>query len=267
VIAAPAGSLSSPGVSTSIPLAAQFQVINSGGPVNISGITFDGTGLVFTPTSSFFLVTSILYESSPGTVNHIVLQNLQPSGFPAAGIMVLDDSAVSPTVTIQNSLVSLHAQETSDGILAVGAGELNVTNNYLSVSSAVDGGAGIFVDGGGVTAAISGNTIDLGGDESSGILSVSAGPQTITGNAIAVSSIAVGIEMLSANATVKGNQIYSESPGTGFGINLSCSLPAALSGNLIMGTSVALTNVPAGISLQKSAGTFFDVPTIEQLCQ
>jgi hypothetical protein len=47
---------------------------------------------------------------------------------------------------------------------------------------------------------------------------------------------------------------------------LVCNLPATISGNQFIGTAVGLVDVPTGTTLDKTAGNFFGVPTIQQLC-
>jgi hypothetical protein len=43
-------------------------------------------------------------------------------------------------------------------------------------------------------------------------------------------------------------------------------LPATINGNQFIGTGVGLARVPTGTTLDKTAGNFFGVPTIQQLC-
>ena len=141
VVSAPGGALSVPGVTTLYPLAAQLQVINSGGPVNISGLTIDGTGLILPTSGPDFFAVSILYDSSPGTLDHVVSQNLRPANANVTGIVVLDDSSVSPPVTIQNSFLTMLSGGQSlyyTGIQASQSAVLSVTNNYLSFFNGVD---------------------------------------------------------------------------------------------------------------------------------
>jgi hypothetical protein len=278
IITVPGGGLSPVPVSNSFGdgAAAQLQVINSGGPVNISGIVVDGTGV----TNRF--VAAILYESSPGTLDHVITRNLaDPVAF-ALGILVLDDSALSPTVTIQNSFLT-HRVSGGNGVTVfAGASDVsaNIANNYISlpgnsvgIRCATQGpgtitGNVISEDGAGVfdqcpAETISGNTITgpngiiLGGNGIS--LGVGA---TINGNTINATGVGINNVGLDQSPVIKGNQIFN----AGVGIDLGCHLPATVSGNQFIGTAVGLANVPTGSTLDKTAGNFFGVPTIQQLC-
>lgn len=107
VITAPAGQLATFMANPLTFVAAQLEVIQSGGAVNISGVTVDGTSLAI-PGVTFG--TNILYESSPGAVNHVVLKcppiaTSAIDGTTHSGIIVMDDYSVSPAVTIENSSV------------------------------------------------------------------------------------------------------------------------------------------------------------------
>jgi hypothetical protein len=54
-------------------------------------------------------------------------------------------------------------------------------------------------------------------------------------------------------------------PGVGARIDLGCNtLLPTVSGNTFLGLPIALNNMPAGMSLQKSAGSYVNVPTMEQ---
>jgi nitrous oxidase accessory protein NosD len=266
IIAAPGGGLSPAPVSNFFgDLAAQLQVINSGGPVNISGIVVDGTGV----TNS--VVAGILYESSPGVVDHVITRNLADPVIEAYGILVLDGSALSPTVTIQNSFLT-HRVANGSGAF-VSAGESNVSayiaNNYISLpdvgiqcgtlgpgtitGNVISANVGVRAQCPSET--ISGNTITAG---ETGI-SVGRGA-TINGNTI--NAALAGISGGDQSSVIKGNQIFNARVG----INLVCNLPATINGNQFIGTAVGLANVPTDTTLDKTAGNFFGVPTIQQLC-
>jgi hypothetical protein len=251
-------------------------VFNSGGPVNISGISLDARGGAINPAHS---PAGILYESSPGTVSHVLL--LQPQSVVSNfGVLVVDSLSISPTVTIENSAVSL-ANEASYGIFELSpTSAVNVVNNY------VHGPGQVAIYSLGAADAITGNTTDLKavnqfGD--SGILAVRSAK--ISGNTISNSPIALQTDNTSSNPVITNNTLIDNgfgflSPGggsfngntiisttgTGFGVNLSCSSSATLSGNTFIGTATALVGVPSGVSLQKNAGKYFGVATIEQLC-
>jgi nitrous oxidase accessory protein NosD len=102
---------------------------------------------------------------------------------------------------------------------------------------------------------ISGNTItgELG-------ISVQVG-STINGNTINATVRGIDDDR-DQSSVIKGNQIFNARVG----IDLFCVLPATISGNQFIGTAVGLAGVPTGTTLDKTAGNFFGVPTIQQLC-
>jgi len=331
VITAPSNGLLSTTIPVAIPIAAQLAVSNSSGPVNISGLTVDGTGI--TASSSGSPVAGILYNSSPGTLNRVVIQNLMSTNVEVFGVAFRDDNAVSPTNALQNSVISFPSVGNGNAfggigigastVIAVGSLEtftsstgtisLSVTNNYFSTAPGNPAFA-IFSELN-VAATITGNTIagaisSTGQTTSTGtfvsgiIVSSPTAPVKINGNSIfdatdaivvqqggrtsltlssdinivnnTLAPSATGVFLLGGTsvATITGNQIVPATikpagqSGSQIGIDFGCgtTLPT-VSGNNFMGTSIALNNVPNGISLQKNAGNFINVPTIEQLCQ
>ncbi len=172
VITAPSSGLLSATVPLGLPVAAQLAVSNSSGPVNISGLTVDGTGITAAPSGS--AVAGILYNSSPGTLNHVLVQNLAPMNTEAFGVVFRDDNSVSPTDNIQNSavylpntgggeIIGIAASTAISGTtnhLVSGSGTITVSmsNNYISVGSGGARSFGINAELN-VAATISGNTV------------------------------------------------------------------------------------------------------------
>lgn len=146
VITAPARQLATFMANPLTFVAAQLEVIQSGGAVNISGGAVDGTSLAI-PGVTFG--TNILYESSPGAVNHVVLKcpiaTSAIDGTIHSGIIVMDDYSVSPAVTIKNSSVI----STLASVNAIGVNEfaistsLTVANNFISGPQF----AGVYISG------------------------------------------------------------------------------------------------------------------------
>jgi hypothetical protein len=241
-----------------------ISVFNAGGPVNISGLVVDSTAVVNPPRP----VVNILIDSSPGTINHVVLLA------PEYGVLVADDWSMSSTVTIENSVISL-ANEVSVGIFESSTtSTVNVTNSYLYGLGA---SKAIYLQGNADT--VTGNTIDLMNGAGEGILILASA--TVSGNTVSNSSIALfspGSPVMTNNTllnnkvalsspgggTFKGNMIVSQPAGVG--VDLQCISTVAMSGNTFIGTTLALANVPGGVSLQKNAGKYFGVSTIELLC-
>ncbi len=245
-----------------------ISVFNTGGPVNISGLTIDSTAAVNAPDP----VVDILFDSSPGTINHVVLLEPASSVF-NYGVLVADDASMSPTVTIENSVISL-ANESSAGVVESSTtSTVNMTNSYLHGP----GAGAISVEGNADT--VTGNTIDLMNGPGAGIQILATA--TVSGNTVSNSVIGLyspgssvmtnntllnnGVALRSTGGgTFKGNMIVSKPAGVG--VDLECSSTVAMSGNTFIGTALALVDVPGGVSLQKNAGKYFGVATIEQLC-
>jgi hypothetical protein len=130
VTTAPSNGLLSPTIPVAISFAAQLAVSSGGGPANISGLTVDGTGI--TASTSGPRVAGILYNSSPGTLNRVVVQNLAGANpnSTTVGVEIRDDNAVSPANSVQNSLVSFPTASGSfvgieaDTVIAVNCAEM-----------------------------------------------------------------------------------------------------------------------------------------------
>ena len=310
IITAPAGGTLVETVPLAQPALAQVVVQNSGGPVDISGLTVDGRVV----TSSTMSVAGIVYNSSPGTINHVVVQNLQPAGAPAQGISIRDDFAVSPIVTVQNSSVGFSNSPNTAGIEADttiggnGAGQsvasggtitLSVTNNYVSgagraigldfgVAATVTGNVitgasvtsaqGVSFAGTGIATAFNTGPVKISNNSivnvSDGVLlrsQQSTVSTTVSNNVVSSSDAGIALVDQSGTTTINGNQLISPATSSAsamLGINFDCIAPLpAVSGNMIVGALIGLANVPTGASLQTNAGTFINVPNIEQLCQ
>jgi hypothetical protein len=320
LITAPSSGVLAPTVPVSLLASAQVAVSNSGGPVNISGITVDGTGVT---GSSSGEAAGILYNSSPGTLNRVVVQNLSPPNTQVTGILVRDDNSVSPTDEIENSVISLPntgnqgigginvstVTFTSGGLLSSSSGTItaNILTNYVVAASGdttfYQNNTGIETDLN-VTATITGNTVTETpfAPVTPGVFAFSSGiyvyqataPIRISGNTVlaAFNDIGLwgststtdidnnvlaaswyGIQIAQASgATIKGNQIVPATinpagPGLPVGINFACiaQMPT-VSGNNFLSMSIALLNVPSGSPVEKNAGNFTNVPTVEQLC-
>ena len=311
MITAPAGGTLVATVPLAEPTLAQVAVQNSSGVVDISGLTVDGTGI----TGASATVAGILYNSSPGTINQVVTQNLQPAGVGAVGIFVRDELAVSPAVTVQNSAVSFSNSSNTSGIAADtvigrngsqfitsgGTITLSITNNYVSGAEGaidVEFGVAATVTGNVVTGAIVTNAqgVSFAGDgivtgfntgpvkiNNNSLVNVgigvllqsqqSTGSTTVSNNTVSSSDAGIFLSQQSGSTTINGNQLITppavtSSASAKVGVNFDCIAPLpTVSGNTIVGSSIGLASVPSGASLQKNAGTFVNVPNVEQLCQ
>jgi hypothetical protein len=256
-------------------VAAQLAVLNTSGPVNISQLTVDGGGFFVAGAN----IAGIAYESSSGTLTQVsqLLQSTNAVSFP--GILVLNDSGISQTFSMKDSLVQ-GAQ--SEGVFILGqAINLDIENSYFFMSAPGFGILAQNTSGG----TISGNTIDLPNGAGHGISVLSnSSPITVNGNSTANGSFGIEIDSLSttslikntlsnsatgivfagtADSTIQGNQIVSS---LRTGIDLLCFNVPSISGNFFLGEAKGITNIPMGVSLQKKGGTFVNVASIETIC-
>ena len=269
VVTVPSGGLNGFAYGSSEVSAPLIAVFGTGGPVTISGLTIDSTAA----TNTGLDPVDILFDSSPGTINHVLLLEPQTTVF-NYGVIVLDEASASPTVTIENSVISM-ANDDSFGVAEYATtSSVNVSNNYFH------GSGSLAISAQGKADTITGNTIDV----NNGGVGIYMDSATVSGNTISNSQFAVYNLEASANpvvtnntlvnngtafyspggGTFKGNMIVSTTSGTG--VNLACTSTIALSGNTFIGLGTALTSVPGGGTLQKNAGKYFGVTTIEQLC-
>jgi parallel beta-helix repeat protein len=247
MITAPAGGILVATVPLAEPTLAQVAVQNSGGAVDISGLTVDGTGI----TSGGVTVAGILYNSSPGTINQVVTQNLQPPGVGAVGIFVRDELAVSPAVTVQNSAVSFANSFNTSGIAADtvigrngsqfitsgGMIALSITDNYVSgaeggidvefgvaatvTGNVVTGGSvtnaqGVSFAGDGIVTGFNTGPVKINNNSivnvSNGVLlqsQQSTGSTTVSNNTVSSSDAGIFLSQQSGSTTINGNQLIT----------------------------------------------------------
>ncbi len=262
------------------PISAQLGVLDAG-PVNISGITLDGTGFAIPGTR--FLIASVASIDSTVALDHIVSQNLQVTNGAEFGILVATEDGNARTFSMTNSLIG-GAPDT--GLLLVGPDlTFDIENNFVILPNTASSlGFEAQVAGG----TLSGNTFNLNNSGSRAIIVVNGStPVTINGNSItnageaieideanaattitknSISATVTGIFTDSQPMTIQGNQIVSATTGTAINLNCQPAVPT-MSGNLFLSAKFGLVNAPAGVALLKNPGTFIDVPNIEVLCQ
>lgn len=271
------------------------QVWASVGPVNITGITIDGTATSSNcpSTPPFPWYTGIFYSTgSSGTLKGLEVQNQNCNGF-GTGIIIENGSGTSESVTIEDSSV---VNDTSGGILAWtyptdSTLSATIKNNYVStINDAINVGntsgsvSNNYISGGfnGVFAnsslsTITGNTI-VG--ESYGI-SVETASVVVSGNAISNSTYGgIFVDNGSAGSTITSNQISNSGRegiylNTGdvtiksntiisnpIGIEFRCNAGNTVSGNTINGATTGFDSFPAGTT----SGNFYNVVTITTGC-
>jgi len=264
----------------------QLEVLNPDGPVNISGVVVDGSTISYSGVN-FGWAAGIIFDSSLGTLDHVVAQNLpqqQPWTLYEAGILILDDNSISPTVSVKSSEVN---QPIEMGIFVPSGNiNLNVTKSHFSLASygIADWSTG--------TSRLSGNTVINAYDGIYGFGSTSINGNTIinsnvgvidwpasgddvgdmsadiTGNTLV--NNAVGIWNFIPNAKIKSNKIFggpgpsNNTSGVSDGIALQCT-PADVGGNTIVNTSIAVVSGAPGSSFNPG-NSFFGDPVIQQPC-
>jgi hypothetical protein len=260
-------------------VAAQVEV--TAGPVNITGITVDGTASSSNCPSTFYI--GVFYSSgSSGTVNQVEAhhQNCNDSGF---GILAENGAGSSQSVTIENSNINdnnagIYAYNNqapstltawikrnyvaSSGVALEVAGtagsvaDNNVASPYIGVfaasaSSPVLGNKVI----GGYDAILVVEAVDVSDNTVSnashnGVL-VEASGSSITSNHISNSG-SNGINLQTGGVTVKSN-IITKVP---IGIEFACNTDNTVSGNTINGAVIGTDMVPAAFS---GVNTFYNV--------
>jgi hypothetical protein len=280
IITVPSGGLATTSsIATGTEMAAQIEV--TAGPVNITGITVDGTA-GSCPTSE---LVGIFYSSgSSGTVDEVETRNQGCNGF-GNGIIVENGAGTAQSVTIENSIVNNFnnygivacSNQTpttltalirnnyiaanapaSDGVLttcnANAGGEVttvagSVSGNFIAIPAAAT--TGVFASS--PSSAISNNTIT---GVTYGIYVVA--PTTVTANHVSNIGLGAGIFLAQPGATVTTNTITQ----AGIGIEFLCNSETA-SGNIINGATTGINSVPAAF---RGVNSFYNVATVTGGC-
>jgi hypothetical protein len=259
-------------------LAVQVWVDNVNGEVSLSNLTVDGTGSNITGGT---LTVGVFYHNSPGTVNHLTIQN-QNGIFNGVGVF-LDGGSANPSVTVENSNVQGFDNV---GILAgtnsaTSALTAAIVGNDLA-SSVSSAGFAFGIDVGlGATVSVSGNLLAPGlgigitsfeGSVSKNtVLGVAnRGIETqfasVTSNTIfnTTSNLPVtpfSLFVGSSTALVTGNTIVQSAVFNA--IDFICAAGNNVHSNTIMGAGGGLINVPTGVV---SANKYYNVGTISSGC-
>jgi parallel beta-helix repeat protein len=231
-------------------VAVQVWVQNATGEVNLSNLAVDGTGNGVGCCSA--LVIGVYYQNSPGTMNHLTVQNQSGNGFDVG--VWLSGGTPAPSVTLENCNVQgfdhggIFVGSTNSGSYGLNA---TIRGNYLS---GVAGSAyGINNIGRGTTGSVSGNLI-TGAAVGIGATSVSISKNTVLGAKVGISfdggsvasntvfnSALAGISVDSSAGPVTGNNVVQ----SGTAIDLECVADNVQS-NSILGAVNGLTHVPSG---------------------
>jgi|GEM_PF-2419627 len=269
--------------------AAHIFVKNATGEVNLTGLTVDSTG---NNVETDAALIGILYQHSPGTINHVIAVH-QVSGQSTGYGIYMEGGSSNPTVTVENC--SVHDFDFG-GIYVTGPNgptaifgpdatenatsqlTAKVTNNFVNtteaegtysmlfgsstvdtvtgnVSAGADAGAhGIYIDAN-AGSTFSDNTII---DSPEGITLLADGP-TVTGNKLyndgtnGAGVITVFVNLKTSKIT--GNTIQNSLSD---GINLDCNTVGALvNSNTFEYVAEGFFNAPSGFS---GSGTYIATP-------
>jgi parallel beta-helix repeat protein len=250
------------------------QVMVTTGPVNVTGITVDGTG---NGVSADWLAGIAYVSGASGTVNGVTARE-EIGGTHGVGIWAENANSTSESVTIENS--QIHDTDNT-GILArssttsaqltvklVGNQMINTPFGIRNNSAGTVMG-NVITDHSSVgiwtvslsTASVVGNTISAlrgGGGDVTGIRVAGAG-ESVKSNVILDENGTIasyGIDIRNATgATVEANKITNAN----IGIEFVCKTGNTVSGNTINDASLGLDLVPTGLSVP---GTYQNVDNL-----
>src|SRR5580658_7511639 len=212
-ITSPAGGLvTNATINGSDPAAVHVFVKNATGAVNLTNLTVDSSN---NKVMSFVFLVGVLYQHSPGTVNHVIAVHQQANEL-GYGIY-MEGGSSNPSVTVENC--SVHDFDFG-GIYVTGP--LGPTD--------IAGGSGVTSDvpTGQITAKVENNIVASLVDEAHNMLFGSSTLDTVTGN-------------LSIGAT--------NAPGN-FGMTVDANAGSVISGNSIIGTQTGISLQDDGPSLK-----------------
>jgi len=265
------------------PAAAQIFVENAGGSVNLTNLVVNGVANGQSGSGAF--VIGILYQQTPGTINHVIAFNQNGANTVGWGIYLQGGSS-DPLVTVENCSLYDFSQGAIWAIGTTDAPNLRavIENNFVSSASqstydivaeestnstvsgnVVSGGLyGIYI----VTTegSVSGNTIlgsEIGIDltvDGASLKSNKMYGTILTGITIEAPSLSVSV--------VQGNTIRSvmnPNQGGGTGIDLGChNISSSLvHSNTFMDSIYGYGNAPAGFSGSNTfSGVFTEIDLV-----
>jgi hypothetical protein len=208
------------------PMAAQVSV-QSSGAVNLTNLTVDGS--FNDVTASNVNVVGVFYRGSPGTLNHVTVQNQYGNGH---GVAVwLEGGIPVPSVIVENS----YLQWADNAVLYM---ETNSSLSELTATISGNGLTGSYPNSFGIellqgtTATVSNNLIAYMAE---GVF-INGGKGSVSKNKVVSSG--VGIDLESDGVSVASNTIYD---GTGLGIGIIAnSAVAAVTENTIAQSNYAI---------------------------
>ena len=265
------------------PAAAQIFVDNAGGSVNLTNLVVNGVANGQSGSGAF--VIGILYQQTPGTINHVIAFNQNGANTVGWGIYLQGGSS-DPLVTVENCSLYDFSQGAIWAIGTTDAPNLRavIENNF--VSSASQSTYDIVAEES-TNSTVSGNVVSGG---LYGIYIVTT-EGSVSGNTILGSEI--GIDLTVDGASVKSNKMYGtiltgitiEAPslsvsvvqgntirsvmnpnqGGGTGIDLGChNISSSLvHSNTFMDSIYGYGNAPAGFSGSNTfSGVFTEIDLV-----
>jgi hypothetical protein len=233
------------------------QSVNPVGPVNIIGITVDGTGgpqQGCTDASGF---AGVFYASgTTGTVNEVTARNYIDCGL-GAGIWVENGAGPTQSITVENSSVRNMDGPGINDVSDQNPATITATikGNFVTSANSLAGNieaVGIWVEGGGGTVTnnfITGGSIGIGNSGnnlgsccaipvSSNVLAdipgtfgtaiALYGPSGSTAQSNKISNVYRAFDLLTGSATVKSNT----SMNTAYSVDFRCSAGNTVRGNI-----------------------------------
>lgn len=249
--------------------AAHIFVKNATGEVNLTGLNVDSTGSNV-PTGA--ALVGILYQHSPGTINHVIAFH-QISGQSTGYGIYMEGGSSNPTVTVENcsvydfdfggiyvtgpngpTIVGPDATENVTGQITA-----KVTNNFVNTTAAPGTISMLF--GSSTVDTVTGN-LSAGADRGADGMYIEANAgSTFSDNTIINST--VGITLLADGPSVTGNKLYNDGNSGPGAIAVYTNLTTSkITGNLIQNAQ------SDGINLDcNTVGTLVNSNTFEYMTQ
>jgi Right handed beta helix region len=213
-ITSPAGGLATNAtINGSDPAAVHVFVKNATGSVNLTNLTVDSSNNKVMP---FVFLVGVLYQHSPGTVNHVIAVHQQSNEL-GYGIY-MEGGSSNPSVTVENC--SVHDFDFG-GIYVTGPdGPTDIVGQHGGVTANVTGQ---------ITAKVENNFVYSATEDTINMLFGSSTVDTVTGN-------------LSVNSGLLGT----------FGMIIDADAGSVFSGNIIVGTQQGIDLQDDGPSLKSN---------------
>ena len=249
--------------------AAHVFVKNATGEVNLTGLTVDSTGNNV-PTGA--ALVGVLYQHSPGTVNHVIAAH-QVSGQSTGYGIYMEGGSSNPSVTVENcsvydfdfggiyvtgpagpTIVGPDATENATGQLTA-----KITDNFVITTAAA--GTINMLFGSSTVDTVTGN-LSAGADRGADGMYIEANAgSTFSDNTIINST--VGVTLLADGPSVTDNKLYNDGNSGPGAIAVYANLTTSkITGNLIQNAQ------SDGINLDcNTVGTLVNSNTFEYMTQ